>query len=75
MDTNDDLNGKELSLKCFYMHTIFEKKIPQTSYSACLVINYKNDLKQKTEFLNGTMNSLPSYDSRSNGTCGFYFNP
>ena len=31
MDTNDDFYGKELNLKCFYMHTNFEQKYPKTA--------------------------------------------
>ena len=29
MDANDDLNGEELNLNCFYMHTIFGQKYPK----------------------------------------------
>ena len=29
MDANDDFNGKELNLNCFYMHTIFGQKYPK----------------------------------------------
>ena len=31
MDANDDFNGKELNLNCFYMHTIFGQKYPKTA--------------------------------------------
>ena len=31
MDSNDDFYGKELNLNCFYMHTNFEQKCPETA--------------------------------------------
>ena len=36
MDANDDFNGKELNLNCFYMHTIFGQKYPKPA----IVISY-----------------------------------
>ena len=31
MDTNDDFDGKELNLDCFYMRTNFGQKYPKTA--------------------------------------------
>ena len=36
MDANDDFNGKELNLNCFYMHTIFAQKYPKPIVKAKL---------------------------------------
>ena len=38
MDANDDFNGKELNLNCFYMHTIFAQKYPKPAIVAVVVI-------------------------------------